>query len=250
MDGKKMASANKHTTDENKALIQTHLDSPQSVGEYLKQAREEKKLTVEQIAAEMRLGPAVIREIEADQMTGLPVTFAKGYIRSYAKIVGLNPDTLIAQYSVGREPENRNPFYQSHVEAEHSAPRASKSRLNVNFSVWKDKFKFLHIILTKLPKGRALAYWLGGIVVVILVIWWASVHHANRKVEPMQAIVSTPEAASQTPALAIQPAGSTAQSPATTQNVAPQSAEPAKAATPAPAANRNSDVTAQLNMDN
>lgn len=240
-----MAHTNKHHDE--LMVTENNSEPMRSVGERLQEARIAKKLTIEQIAAEMRLGTAVIRDIESNEMVGLPITFAKGYIRSYAKIVGLNPDALIAQYSAGREPENRNPFYQSHVEAEHSAPRASKSRFNVNFSAFQDKFKFIQIILAKLPKGRALTYWLGGIVIAVIVIWWAAVHHANRKTETMPATASTPE---MTQTITAQPASTAIQSP-TTPTSASQTAAPVKPAAPAPVAHpNNSDVTSQLNMDN
>lgn len=68
-------------------------------GATLKQARKERGLSVAEVAEQLHLTESAIRSLERDQYDDLPgVTFVRGYIRSYAKLLGLDADVLAAQY--------------------------------------------------------------------------------------------------------------------------------------------------------
>ncbi|MGI1671074.1 MAG: helix-turn-helix domain-containing protein [Neptuniibacter sp.] len=68
-------------------------------GERLTAARESIALTRDQVASELNLPPEYIDILEQGGLDGLPsVVFAKGYIRSYAKLLHLDSDELIAEY--------------------------------------------------------------------------------------------------------------------------------------------------------
>ncbi len=68
-------------------------------GSMLADARKKQQRTVEEIATELNLSLSQIRTIELDQSEGLPEpTYVRGYIRSYAKLLGLNPETVLASY--------------------------------------------------------------------------------------------------------------------------------------------------------
>lgn len=71
-----------------------------SLGKRLKSAREELELSVQDVADSLRLRVSVIEEIEEDQFneTQLP-TFTRGYIRGYAKLVGVNTAELLLKES-------------------------------------------------------------------------------------------------------------------------------------------------------
>lgn len=67
-------------------------DSP---GRQLRQAREAQKLEVSQLATSLRISPQVIEALECDDYERLPsAVFVSGYIRSYARLVGLDPEPL------------------------------------------------------------------------------------------------------------------------------------------------------------
>lgn len=68
-------------------------------GSMLSAARKEQNKSVEEIAGELNLSLTQIRTIELDQSDGLPEpTYVRGYIRSYAKLLGLNPEEVLAHY--------------------------------------------------------------------------------------------------------------------------------------------------------
>ena len=70
-----------------------------SVGAMLKAAREEKELSVEQLAAELRIEPRFLNALEDDNFEEFPApVFTKGYIRQYAQRVGLDYADLLAEY--------------------------------------------------------------------------------------------------------------------------------------------------------
>ncbi|WP_255990505.1 RodZ domain-containing protein [Chitinolyticbacter albus] len=70
---------------------------PQSVGARLRARREALGLTVEQAGAQLKLGKKQIDAIEIDHFESLPGnTFARGFVRNYAKLLGLDAAPLLA----------------------------------------------------------------------------------------------------------------------------------------------------------
>jgi len=68
-------------------------------GSLLAAARKQQNRTVEEIADELNLSVTQIRTIELDQSEGLPEpTYVRGYIRSYARLLGLNVDEVLEHY--------------------------------------------------------------------------------------------------------------------------------------------------------
>lgn len=64
---------------------------PPGVGPQLRAARERAGLTIEQVAAETRIPQRHLHTIEAGDFSALPArTYAVGFSRTYAKLVGLN----------------------------------------------------------------------------------------------------------------------------------------------------------------
>ena len=69
-----------------------------SVGATLAAAREEQQRSLESVAADLHLQPGVVRAIEYGDEAKLPAsTFLRGYVRSYARLLGLDDTPLIAQ---------------------------------------------------------------------------------------------------------------------------------------------------------
>ena len=69
-----------------------------SVGQVLRDAREAQGLTLENAAIRLRLMQRQIEAMEVDDFAGLgqPV-FARGFVRNYARLLGLAPDPLLAR---------------------------------------------------------------------------------------------------------------------------------------------------------
>jgi hypothetical protein len=70
-----------------------------SIGEELAQARGRAGLTVAQVSQRTRIRQTIIRDIESDDYSGCGGDFyARGHIRSIAKVVGADPEPLIREY--------------------------------------------------------------------------------------------------------------------------------------------------------
>ncbi len=68
-----------------------------TVGEILRAAREEKKLTVEQVNKETRISVQTVRSLERDDFGAFPSeTYLKGFLRNYADFLGLDGNALWA----------------------------------------------------------------------------------------------------------------------------------------------------------
>jgi cytoskeletal protein RodZ len=75
----------------------------ESVGQYLRRHREAKRMSMEEISRATRVPIASVDRIEADQFDELPgEVFVRGFLKSYAKAIGLEPDDVLARYTASR----------------------------------------------------------------------------------------------------------------------------------------------------
>src|SRR2546427_9657522 len=85
-----------------------------SLGEYFQRAREAKGLTLDEAAARTRILPQYLKAVEENNYARLPdEVFAKGFVRSYARILGLNEDAVIRKFD-----ESGGQFYAKRAERE------------------------------------------------------------------------------------------------------------------------------------
>ncbi len=72
----------------------------QTLGEKLREAREERGLSVAEVAEQTRISPHYIESIERDDYKPLPGgIFNKGFVKSFAKAVGINEQEAVADYT-------------------------------------------------------------------------------------------------------------------------------------------------------
>lgn len=68
-------------------------------GETLRAAREEKGLALSSIAQQLNLTERSLAQIEAGDFSRLPgLTFARGYVRAYGKLLGLDQNRLVNEF--------------------------------------------------------------------------------------------------------------------------------------------------------
>lgn len=68
-----------------------------SVGQLLRQAREQRKLTIQQVALQLNLKAEQVERLEQDQPDGKTLeTFARGYVRAYGRLLKLPETELMA----------------------------------------------------------------------------------------------------------------------------------------------------------
>ncbi|RBP49290.1 RodZ domain-containing protein [Arenicella xantha] len=85
--------------EKNKLTDDVRAVPEQGSGSLLAAERKRQNKTVEEVAAQLNLSVTQIRTIELDQSEGLPEpTYVRGYIRSYAKLLELDSEEVLAHY--------------------------------------------------------------------------------------------------------------------------------------------------------
>ena len=70
-----------------------------SFGEKLKREREKRSITLEQISLSTKIGTRMLQALEEDRFSQLPGgIFNKGFVRAYARHLGLDEDQTVAEY--------------------------------------------------------------------------------------------------------------------------------------------------------
>src|SRR5438045_1412032 len=71
-----------------------------TLGEKLRQAREERGISISEVAEQTRISPHYLDSIENDDYRTLPGgIFNKGFVKSYAKYVGIEEQEALQDYS-------------------------------------------------------------------------------------------------------------------------------------------------------
>ena len=74
-----------------------------SVGAYLRELRERRGLSLDEIARVSRVGTPYLEALEADRFSALPApVFTRGFVRAYCQALGEPPDDALARYD-GRD---------------------------------------------------------------------------------------------------------------------------------------------------
>ena len=93
-----------------------------SFGEKLKKEREKRAVTLEQISVSTKIGTRMLQALEENKFNQLPGgIFNRGFVRAYARCVGMDEDQAVADYleASGEAPPAR---IEAAAEPERSAP--------------------------------------------------------------------------------------------------------------------------------
>jgi cytoskeleton protein RodZ len=86
----------------------------ESVGEFFRQVRETKGLTLEEVASKTRIRSDFVKALEDGNFAKLPdQVFARGFVRSYARSLGLDEEDAINRFA-----ESAGSFYEKQGERE------------------------------------------------------------------------------------------------------------------------------------
>ena len=70
-----------------------------AVGAYLRELRQRRGLSLEEMSRATRVAPRYLEALETDQFSALPATvFTRGFIRAYCHVLGESPDEALARY--------------------------------------------------------------------------------------------------------------------------------------------------------
>lgn len=110
-----------------------------SFGERLRREREKRGVTLEEISAATKIGTRSLRALEQEEFNKLPGgIFNKGFVRAYAKFLGIDEEQTVAEYNaaMGEYEGNNQELMQKLVaESERRAQEAraeAEARNNVN----------------------------------------------------------------------------------------------------------------------
>jgi cytoskeletal protein RodZ len=71
----------------------------ESFGRYLRNEREQRGVSLADIARSTKIGEAQLRSLEADDLAALPTTpYVKGFIRAYSKHLGIDPNDALLRF--------------------------------------------------------------------------------------------------------------------------------------------------------
>ncbi|MFC3907622.1 helix-turn-helix domain-containing protein [Legionella dresdenensis] len=146
-----------------------HNENP---GSFLAHLREKKGISQEYVAGKLHLRIKIIELLEADDYQSMPEpVFIKGYLRAYAKLLGVSPDPLLETFN------NRY-----------------ASERKVEKALWQSK--------RESNFGERMVRWFTVLVVLAAVIavgiWW----HTNKDAQPFFAIKEAQTAAPATQTVA------------------------------------------------
>ena len=117
-------------------------------GQMLSARRAEKGITLDEISEALHLSTKLIEALESDQSEGLPEpTYVKGYISSYARYLGLEPERVLERYI---PPEEAEEDWATNM------PRGGKKR---QFARKGGRVLTLFIAIAVLAGVSVLAYW-------------------------------------------------------------------------------------------
>ncbi|BCA54399.1 DNA-binding protein [Nitrospira sp. KM1] len=86
----------------------------ESIGEFFRQVRETKGLTIEEVASKTRIRSDFVKALEEGNFAKLPdQVFARGFVRSYARSLGLDEEDAIHRFT-----QSAGAFYEKQDERE------------------------------------------------------------------------------------------------------------------------------------
>jgi cytoskeleton protein RodZ len=104
---------------------------PVSVGETLARARSARGLSVEDLSEATRIRGGLIRQIEADDFAGCGgAVYARGHLRSLAKVIGMDPEELVAEFDRSHADEPAPALVPVPAVDPHEAARAERKQPN------------------------------------------------------------------------------------------------------------------------
>lgn len=89
----------------------------ESLGSYVKKMRDERNISIEQVAYATRISLKMLRALEEDDHTALPApTFVRGYLQAYAKYVRIDTQDLLLRYQhhLATAPDTKKGAIRSH----------------------------------------------------------------------------------------------------------------------------------------
>src|SRR4051794_38741573 len=137
-----------------------------SFGSWLRQQREIRNINLREISENTKIGMRYLEALEEDRFEVLPAPiFAKGFLREYAKYVGLDPDEVVNFYLTAEQRHR----------AEHGADDPSGMRALPSYYTAP---------VSTAPPPNPLPWLIGAVAIVLAlviggVVWYVKHHRAS-----------------------------------------------------------------------
>lgn len=180
-----------------------------SFGQKLKLEREKRAITLEQISSSTKIGTRMLKALEDENFDQLPGgIFDKGFVRAYARHVGLDEDQAVADY-LEASGQGLAPLPDSKVDGEFAGEQSRESA----------------------PTGQIPWGWLaaGLLMIALALFFWSRWHHKSEAPPPPASSTNSQPLA---PADSVTPS-KVSQASSTVADAAPSSPQP-KDVSPAP----------------
>ncbi|WP_414577286.1 helix-turn-helix domain-containing protein [Anabaena sp. CCY 9402-a] len=103
-------------------LNETQKEQLLKISRYLRQAREEKSIRIEEVAAKTHIRLSFLKALDAGDFEELPErVYVQGFLRRYADIVGLDGTAVANSFTVNALPPN------SHINSKHEKGNSDKN---------------------------------------------------------------------------------------------------------------------------
>ena len=128
----------------------------ESIGRYLRGAREARGMSVEEIARATRIPMSSLERIEADHFDDLPgEVFVRGFLRAYARAVSLPVDDVLARYTASRRVAWVTPVPIASPQGQQSRPAGRRVGVAIAFVLLLILFTVAMSIVLR-PRGHGL----------------------------------------------------------------------------------------------
>jgi cytoskeleton protein RodZ len=146
------------------------VDESETLGKYLKQQRESKKISLKEVSKNTRVREYILKAIEENQTDLLPAaTYVKGFLLAYAKYLRLDPNDVLLRYERGLKGEPAAPPSRQPERSKQktSATPPSKPKQKI---LWNTKQTWVVV---------------GVIVASLVIFFFFSPYSSNPPVEPL-----------------------------------------------------------------
>ena len=107
-------------TDEMKTISSgaASVDIPIDVGARLREARQQNGMSTADVAQRIKISPRQIEALESNHFDELGWAFSRGFVRSYARLLNLDPDTLIRALPHTANNDSKLSVHHEHITLE------------------------------------------------------------------------------------------------------------------------------------
>lgn len=164
-----------------------------SLGTLLRNARESKKIILEDIATKTKININILRAIEEDDIENLPnIAYLKGFVKNFAKFVGVDPNQAIQSMEDTLQIKKETPTPQNHsaeenvIDAHQMGSELEDQELKENLISIVQSFFNKKIIFSLLALGIVV------IIVKTVVNWVAELNFESNKISEIKEAPTQP----------------------------------------------------------